>query len=82
MLFRSWFRSTFPRYRFDQLMNLGWKWLIPLALANIMIVAGCVLADPRHGLGLRVLGWIFTGFFLALFGLSRLRRRLAAAEAR
>ena len=77
-----WFRSTFPRYRFDQLMNLGWKWLIPLALANIMIVAGCVLADPRHGYGLRALGWVFTGFFLVLFGLSRLRRRLAAAEAR
>jgi len=30
-----WFRGTFPRYRFDQLMDLGWKWMIPLALANI-----------------------------------------------
>jgi NADH-quinone oxidoreductase subunit H len=32
-----WFRGTFPRYRFDQLMDLGWKWMIPLALANIFI---------------------------------------------
>jgi NADH-quinone oxidoreductase subunit H len=31
-----WFRGTFPRYRFDQLMDLGWKWMIPLALANIL----------------------------------------------
>jgi NADH-quinone oxidoreductase subunit H len=30
-----WFRGTFPRYRFDQLMDLGWKWMIPLALLNI-----------------------------------------------
>ena len=77
-----WFRSTFPRYRFDQLMNLGWKWLIPLSLVNIMVVAGCVLADTRHGRGLRGLGWVYTGFFILLFALSRLRRRLAAAEAR
>ncbi len=32
-----WFRGPFPRYRFDQLMDLGWKWMIPLALANIFI---------------------------------------------
>jgi len=30
-----WFRGTFPRYRFDQLMDLGWKWMIPLSLLNI-----------------------------------------------
>jgi len=32
-----WFRGTFPRYRFDQLMDLGWKWMIPLALANLLV---------------------------------------------
>jgi len=38
-----WFRGTFPRYRFDQLMQIGWKWLLPLSLANIALVALGVL---------------------------------------
>jgi NADH-quinone oxidoreductase subunit H len=37
-----WVRATLPRYRYDQLMRLGWKVLIPLAIANL-VVTGIVL---------------------------------------
>jgi len=32
-----WFRFTFPRYRYDQLMSIGWKVLVPLSILNILI---------------------------------------------
>jgi NADH-quinone oxidoreductase subunit H len=34
-----WFRWTFPRYRYDQLMDLGWKWMIPASLLNVTLTA-------------------------------------------
>ncbi len=38
-----WVRGTFPRFRFDQLMQLGWKGLLPLALLNIVITGAAML---------------------------------------
>jgi len=43
IFFFMWVRWTIPRFRYDQLMNLGWKTLIPLAIANV-IITGLVIA--------------------------------------
>ena len=39
-----WFRATFPRYRYDQIMRLGWKVFLPITIAWIVIVSGLVVA--------------------------------------
>ena len=39
-----WLRSVLPRLRFDQLMGFGWKWLLPLSLANILATGAVALA--------------------------------------
>jgi NADH-quinone oxidoreductase subunit H len=43
VFFFIWVRGTYPRFRFDQLMRLGWKVLIPLALANILLTGAVIL---------------------------------------
>lgn len=45
-----WFRFTFPRYRFDQLMRLGWRFLIPLALVNVIGAAVAIAMSEQWGL--------------------------------
>jgi NADH-quinone oxidoreductase subunit H len=43
MLFFIWIRATWPRVRYDQLMQLGWKIFLPLSLANIVVTGFVVM---------------------------------------
>ena len=45
-----WLRFTLPRYRFDQLMRLGWRFLIPLSIINIMAVGLALVIGAELGL--------------------------------
>ena len=40
-----WFRATFPRYRYDQIMRLGWKVLLPITIIWIVVVSGMVVTE-------------------------------------
>ncbi len=44
MFFYVWARATFPRYRYDQLMRLGWKIFLPFTLIWVLVVAGTLIS--------------------------------------
>jgi NADH-quinone oxidoreductase subunit H len=48
ILFFIWVRWTIPRFRYDQLMKLGWKMLIPLAIVNMLVTGFLVLLKQNH----------------------------------
>jgi NADH-quinone oxidoreductase subunit H len=44
LFFYIWMRWTLPRYRYDQLMEFGWKWLLPAAVINLLVTAFVVIS--------------------------------------
>jgi len=40
-----WFRATFPRYRYDQIMRLGWKVFIPITIVWLVVISSLVVID-------------------------------------
>jgi NADH-quinone oxidoreductase subunit H len=74
-----WVRWTVPRFRYDQIMQLGWKVMLPVALAYVMVVAATILALDTlgvaygftFGLVLTVVSAVCTGLFLLVLDRGR-----------
>lgn len=64
VFFYMWIRWTLPRFRYDQLMALGWKLLLPLSLGYIVVIASAILGLDAAGVARG--SWAFGGALLGL----------------
>ena len=86
LLFFIWVRWTLPRFRYDQVMQLGWKVMLPTALAYIMVMAASMLVLDQvgiaygftYGLALTAVSLICTGLFVLYLDQDRIIKGAAA----
>ena len=78
-----WFRGTWPRFRIDQMLDLAWKVLVPLALLNILVVGVVIKVVTNEWIGLAVmlpLNVIIAIATLILLGQAQHKRVVEARE--
>ncbi len=81
IFFFFWVRATLPRIRVDRLMDFAWKYLVPLALLNILISAVWFEVVIRPSAPNGFLGWLITaplvvGSIVGIFAINRAALRV------